>query len=130
MAGNVALTGDDLTYDLDSRSAAYFRSHAWPIQMDQVVAPRPDPRRNISPIQTTSHGLRQTTMAEHPMMDTWRFQQQHQQQQQQHHHHHHQLHQHHQQLQHHAQYQHVHQHQQTQQQPSNVDYTTSQQAYD
>ncbi|EXJ94653.1 hypothetical protein A1O1_03049 [Capronia coronata CBS 617.96] len=74
MAGNVDLTGDDLTYELDARSASYFRNQAWPLHMDQVAAPRADPRRNISPIQTTSHGLRQTTMAEHPMMDSWRFQ--------------------------------------------------------
>jgi hypothetical protein len=75
MEGNVALTGDDLTYDMDARSASYFRTQAWPLQLDQVNAPK-DPRRNISPIQTNHHGLRQTTMAEHPMMDTWRFQQQ------------------------------------------------------
>lgn len=109
MAGNVALTSDDLTYDLDSRSASYFRNHGWPMQMDQVADARPDPRRNISPIQTNSHGLRQTTMAEHPMMDTWRFQQQ----QATHQHHH----------------QHVHQHQQPQQQ-SSVDYTATQQPFD
>ncbi|OCT47919.1 Fungal Zn binuclear cluster domain containing protein [Cladophialophora carrionii] len=113
MAGNVALAGEDLTYDLDSRSLSYFRSHAWPMQMDQVAAARPDPRRNISPIQTNSHGLRQTTMAEHPMMDTWRFEQQQQQ---------HQQHVHHQHAQHHHAYQH-------QQQP-NVDFTTQQQTYD
>ncbi|KAK7899895.1 hypothetical protein LTR67_003641 [Exophiala xenobiotica] len=75
MAGNVALTGDDLAYDLDGRSASFFHNQAWPLHMDQVAAARPDPRRNVSPIQTGSHGLRQTTMAEHPMMDTWRFQQ-------------------------------------------------------
>ncbi|KAK6365957.1 uncharacterized protein PV06_04561 [Exophiala oligosperma] len=78
MAGNVnvALTSEDLAYDLDARSASYFRNQAWPLHMDQVTGARPDPRRNISPIQTNNHGLRQTTMAEHPMMDTWRFQQQ------------------------------------------------------
>lgn len=76
MAGNVALTGEDLDYDLDPRNASYFRNHAWPIPIDQVAATRPDPRRNISPIQTNHHGLRQTQMAEHPMMDTWRYQQQ------------------------------------------------------
>ena len=76
MAGNVALTPEDLTYDLDSRNASYFRTQGWPMHMDQVAAQRPDPRRNISPIQTNNHGLRQTTMAEHPMMDTWRFEQQ------------------------------------------------------
>ncbi|KAJ9611578.1 hypothetical protein H2200_004762 [Cladophialophora chaetospira] len=109
MAGNVALAGDDLTYDLDSRSASYFRNHAWPIHMEQVVAARPDPRRNISPIQTNSHGLRQTTMAEHPMMDTWRFQHQQQMHQQQ------------------AQHQHAHHLQQSQQQQQvNVDYTSPQ----
>lgn len=89
MAGNLGLTSEDLTYDLDSRSTSYFRNQVWPIQMDQVAATRPDPRRNISPIQT-NHGLRQTTMAEHPMMDTWRFQQhqqiQHQEHQQSHQH--------------------------------------------
>ncbi|KIX00948.1 uncharacterized protein Z518_10014 [Rhinocladiella mackenziei CBS 650.93] len=77
MAGNVALTGEDLAYDLDSRSASYFRNQAWPIQMDHIAAARPDSRRNVSPILTDNHGLRQTTTAEHPMMDTWRFQQQH-----------------------------------------------------
>ncbi|KIW11530.1 hypothetical protein PV08_10831 [Exophiala spinifera] len=78
MAGNVnvALTSEDLAYDLDARSASYFRNPAWPLHMDQLAGARPDQRRNISPIQTNSHGLRQTTMAEHPMMDTWRFQQQ------------------------------------------------------
>ena len=44
--------------------------------MDQVTDQRPDPRRNITPIETHSNnGLRQTTMAEHPMMETWRFEQ-------------------------------------------------------
>ncbi|EXJ90002.1 hypothetical protein A1O3_03070 [Capronia epimyces CBS 606.96] len=81
MAGNVGLTSEDLTYELDARNASYFRSQAWPLQLEQVAAPRQDPRRNISPIQTRNHGLRQTTMAEHPMMDSWRFQsQQHTQQ--------------------------------------------------
>ncbi|OAL30774.1 hypothetical protein AYO22_01394 [Fonsecaea multimorphosa] len=103
MAGNVALTSEDLAYDLDTRSASFFRNHAWPIPMDQVAASRPDPRRNISPIQTNSHGLRQTTMAEHPMMDTWRFQQQH-------HHQHH--------------------HQQPHPQPPSIDYANTQQPYD
>ncbi|OAL35819.1 hypothetical protein AYO20_04969 [Fonsecaea nubica] len=102
MAGNVALTSEDLAYDLDSRSASFFRNHAWSIPMDQVAAPRPDPRRNISPIQTNSHGLRQTTMAEHPMMDTWRFQQQ----------------------------QHQQHHQQPQAQQTAMDYANPQQPYD
>ncbi|EXJ73414.1 uncharacterized protein A1O5_03174 [Cladophialophora psammophila CBS 110553] len=101
MAGNIALTSEDLAYDLDSRGASFFRDHAWPIPIDQVAATRPDPRRNISPIQTNSHGLRQTTMAEHPMMDTWRFQQ----------------------------HQHQH-HQQPQAQQSSLDYANQQQQYD
>lgn len=75
MDGNMALTGPDLTYDLDSRNSTYFRHQAW--SMGQMPTQRQDPRRNISPIETTTtHGLRQTTMAEHPMMGTWRFDQQ------------------------------------------------------
>jgi len=74
MEGNMALTGPDLTYDLDSRNTTYFRHQAW--SMDQIPTQRQDPRRNISPIETSTHGLRQTTMAEHPMMGTWRFDQQ------------------------------------------------------
>ncbi|KIV82456.1 hypothetical protein PV11_04569 [Exophiala sideris] len=85
MAGNTALTSEDLAYDLDARSASYLQTQAWPMQMHQVAAARPDPRRHISPIQTNHHGLRQTTMGEHPMLETWRIQQQ-QQQQHQHQH--------------------------------------------
>jgi hypothetical protein len=106
MAGNLALTADDLAaYD---GNTSYFRAQAWPLQLDQVTGARPDPRRNISPIQTDSHGLRQTTMAEHPMMDTWRFQQQ----QNQHHQHHLQ----------HSQHQHTHL-QQSPSQAHGLDYT-------
>ncbi|KAI1608445.1 hypothetical protein EDD36DRAFT_388854 [Exophiala viscosa] len=82
MAGNIALTSEDLAYDLDARSASYLQTQAWPMQMHQVAAARPDPKRHISPIQTNHHGLRQTTMAEHPMLETWRIQQQQAQQHQ------------------------------------------------
>ncbi|KIV96227.1 hypothetical protein PV10_00117 [Exophiala mesophila] len=74
MAGNIGLTGEELRYDLDQTNP-YYRSQAWTVPMDQVTDQRPDPRRNITPIETHSNGLRQTTMAEHPMMETWRFEQ-------------------------------------------------------
>lgn len=74
MAGNIALTGEELRYDLDQTNP-YYRSQAWAVPMDQVTDQRQDPRRNISPIETHGNGLRQTTMAEHPMMETWRFEQ-------------------------------------------------------
>jgi len=77
MAANIGLTGEDLSYDLDSRNNGYFRGQAWQITMDQISTARSDPRRNLSPIQASNnHGLRQTTIGEqHPMMDTWRLDQ-------------------------------------------------------
>jgi hypothetical protein len=113
---NVGLTHDDLAYDFDSRTQQYYRGQSWPIPITQVHHSQSDSRRAIAPIQT-SHGLRQTPTAEHPMMESWRYGQQQQHQQQQH-----------QQGQSQPQHQHIHQHQPHPQQQ--LDYSTQQQPYD
>ena len=69
---NIGMPTDDLTFDYDSR---YFQDQAWSLAVQHGDMSRQDHRRNIAPLQTNAHGLRQTTMAEHPMMETWRYQQ-------------------------------------------------------
>jgi hypothetical protein len=77
MESNVALERDDLTYNLGTANNQYYQSQAWPLSMQQMAAQTQDPRRNIYPIRTENHGLRQTTMAEHPMLDTWKYEDHH-----------------------------------------------------
>jgi len=81
------LPSDELSYDFGSRSNPYYHDQSWAIALSTMDPINADPRPNMSPIAAGIHGLRQTTMAEHPMMGDWHFQQmqmqlQHQQQQQ------------------------------------------------
>ncbi|KAK5086772.1 hypothetical protein LTS08_007185 [Lithohypha guttulata] len=85
------MSSEELHYDFDSRSHPYYDSQNWALDVTSMVPQGTDTKRNISPIHSGVHGLRQTTMGEHPMMGDWHFQQQLQQQQvrqqlQQHHH--------------------------------------------
>ena len=72
---HMGLNGDDLAFDFDSRGQPYLHGHAWQMPMDQHPSQRMDLRRTITPIQTNTHGLPQSTLTEQHMMGDWRFQQ-------------------------------------------------------
>lgn len=87
---NADPTTEDLNdYDFDSRSNPYYPGQTWTMGMNPIDNMQNDPRRNVSPIQTSVAAMRQNILAEQSMMDEWRYQQLQQQHQQQHQHHNH-----------------------------------------
>jgi hypothetical protein len=71
----MGLTGGDLGFDFDSRDQQYLRNQAWQMPMEQHPSQRVDMRRAVTPIQTNTHGLPQSTLAEQHILGDWRFQQ-------------------------------------------------------
>src|ERR1700734_1069716 len=71
----MGLTGGDLGFDFDSRDQQYLRNQAWQMPMEQHPSQKVDMRRAVTPIQTNTHGLPQSTLAEQHILGDWRFQQ-------------------------------------------------------
>lgn len=97
---NLDLAPNEGFVGLDYDSRAYLPSQSWPVPIDQAPPPAPpapptDAARDLSPLQTTAHGLEQQPFAHDPhLIVDWQFQ--HLPSHSHHHHHqHHHMHCHH-----------------------------------
>lgn len=84
---NVDIAGDGLI-GLEYDSRGYLQSQTWPVAVDQNTQPN-DSRRDLSPLQTSSHDFENSASSQDPnLMVDWQFQQL---PSHHHHHHHHHL---------------------------------------